>query len=390
MANIITLGNSINPVFNPANVDVIEADFRPVTNANRINPVISESYEQVNNLFPTSSWNANNWDSRTLPWEGLENAVDLSHLVNTDMVWQMSGLDYGFVQDKLFGFHDVKNANDLRSMIVSIANTGIIPDGFLEGIKDTPKIGVFRDDKPYFLGDGTKRFVPIGNERTRELCDILYQMGFKYENAGAFDGGKVTYVSMKWRNGNVAGEEMSYYVVVINSFDGTKPFGVYITPIRISCKNTMNLAIKKAVRFWKLRHTTNAHIRLDEVEEGLNLLGNYIGAFEKEVDRMKLLTCDKDKVKSFVDMLFPITEDMKPRAISSAENQRAELMYRWEYAPDIVDMEHSAFRFINAISDYADHTEPLRKTSTYREKRFSNNLVNNDLLNKAYDMVNSL
>ena len=79
-----------NAIFDIATANVIDADFTPISNivvpnANRINPVISESYEQVNNLFPTSSWNANNWDNRTLPWEGLENAVDLSHLVNTEM-----------------------------------------------------------------------------------------------------------------------------------------------------------------------------------------------------------------------------------------------------------------------------------------------------------------
>lgn len=354
MANIITLNNVNNPVFNPATETVIDAEFRPV------NPVISESIEQVNSLFPTSSWSANNWSERTLPWEGV--GVDLSHTLNTDQVWDLSGLNYGFEVVDLFDPYGNK----------------------------IPLIGVLRDDNHYFLGSGTKRFVPIGNERTRELCDILFQMGFQYENAGCFDGGKVTYVSMKWKTNTIAGEKMDYYVVVINSFDGTKPFGVFITPIRISCKNTMNLAIKKAVRFWKLRHTTNAHIRLDEVKEGLNLLGNYIGAFETEVDRMKLLTCDKDKVKSFVDMLFPISEDMKPRAISSAENKRAELLYRWEYAPDLNGMEQSAFRFINAVSDYVDHTEPLRKTSTWKEKRFANNMGSNELLDTAYKMVESL
>ncbi len=386
-----------NTIFDITTANVIDAEFTPVSdivvpNTNRINPVISETTEQVSSRFPTSSWSVNDWDKRTLPWEGIKDAVDLSHLVNTNMVWQMSGLDYGFVQDKLFGVHGVNSANEIRDIIIGIANSGIIPDGFLEGFKDTPKIGVFRDDKPYCLGDGTKRFVPIGNERTRELCDILYQMGFKYENAGVFDGGKVTYVSMKWYGSEVAGENFNYYVVAINSFDKSKPFGVYITPIRISCKNTMNLAIRKAVRFWSLKHTTNAHIRLEEVKEGLKLLGNYIGAFEKEVDRMKLLTCDKDKVISFLDMLYPIKEEDKdkPRAIKNIQEQRAEVLYRWEYAPDLNGMENSAFRFINAVSDYEDHYEPLRKTDTYREKRFGKNLVNSIKVNEAYELVNSL
>lgn len=360
MANIITISNSITPVFNPATETVIDAEFTPIVefNRNKINPVISESIEQVNSLFPTSSWSA--WDERTLPWEGV--GVDLSHTLDTDKVWDLSGLNYGFEVVDLFDPYGNK----------------------------IPLIGILRDDNHYFLGSGTKRFVPIGNERTRELCDILFKMGFRYENAGCFDGGKVTYVSMKWKDALVAGENFNYYVVIVNSFDQTKPFGVYLTSVRVSCKNTLNLAIKKAKRFWKLRHTANAHIRLEEVKEGLNLLGNYIRAFETEVNRMKLLTCDKDKVKSFIDMLFPITEDMKPRAISSTERQKAELLYRWEYAPDLDGLEKSGARFLYAITDYVDHSEPLRRTSTWKEKRFANNMDGNDLLNKAYDMVNSL
>lgn len=325
-------------------------------------PIISTEISQVSSILPTSAWEVNNWDNRTLPWEGIENGRDLSHLVNTDQVWDLSGLNYGFEVIKLVS----------------------------ENNYATPLFGVFRDDNHVFLGSGTKRFVPIGNEHTKELCEILYQMGFRYENAGCFDGGKVTYVSMKWRNAVVAGENMDYYVVIVNSFDGTKPFGVFITPVRVWCKNTLNLAIRKAKRFWKLRHTTNAHIRLEEVEEGLKLLGNYIGVFEQEVDRMKLLTCDKDKVKSFVDMLFPFNDKMTARVIASQENKRAELLYRWEYAPDVADMEQSAFRFINAVSDYVDHTQPLRRTATWKEKRFADNLGGNGLLDTAYAMVNSL
>ena len=342
-------------------MNIETAIVRPVRplNRNSFNPIISESIEQVSSILPTSSWEANNWNNRMLPWEGLENGRDLSHLLNTEQVWELSGLNYGFEMTELYD----KYGNKI------------------------PLFGVLRDDTHFFLGSGTKRFVPIGNERTRELCDILHGMGFSYENAGVFDGGKVTYVSMKWRGATVAGEEMSYYVVIVNSFDGSKPFGVYITPVRVWCKNTLNLAIKKAIRFWKLRHTVNAHIRLEEVESGLTLLGNYIGFFEREVDRLKLLTCDKDRVVGFINTLFPIEEGMTARMISSAENKRNELLYRWEYAPDIVDMEQSAFRFINAVSDYVDHSEPLRRTSTWRENRFANNMSGNEILDAAYSMV---
>ena len=61
-----------NAIFDITTANVIDAEFTPVSdiiaNRNRVNPVISESYEQVSSLFPTSSWTVNNWDNRTLPW----------------------------------------------------------------------------------------------------------------------------------------------------------------------------------------------------------------------------------------------------------------------------------------------------------------------------------
>lgn len=330
-----------------------------ITTTNNANVSVS----QFSSLFPTSSWEVNNWDERALPWEGLTGSADLSHLLNTDQVWELSGLNYGYEVVDLFDPYGNK----------------------------IPLIGVLRDDNHYFLGSGTKRFVPIGNERTKELCDILHGMGFGYENAGVFDGGKVTYVSMKWRSNVIAGEEMNYYVVVVNSFDGTKPFGIYITPIRVYCKNTLNLAIKKAKRFWKLRHTINAHVRLEEVQEALTAFEYYVNGLETEIDRMKLLTVDENRVRGFINTLFPLNEmEMTPRMITSIQDQRAELMYRYQYAPDVADMEPSAFRFINAVSDYVDHTNPRRKTASWRENRFAHNMGGNEILDAAYTMVSEM
>lgn len=347
MTNAIMMNNATTPVI--VNNGIVT---RP--NANIVTTI-----EQYSSILPTSSWEVNNWDNRSLPWEGLESGRDLSHELNTDMVWELSGLNYGYEVVDLFDPYGNK----------------------------IPLIGVLRDDNHFFLGSGTKRFVPIGNERTRELCDILHQLGFGYENAGVFDGGKVTYVSMKWKGSNTSGEEMKYYVVVVNSFDGTKPFGVYITPVRVWCKNTLALAIKKAVRFWKLRHTTNAHIRLEEVKEALTAFDLYINGLETEISNMKRFLLTDSKVKTLTEMLFPMEEGATQRVLAGVERKRAELLYRYQYAPDLADTEKSAFRFINAVSDFADHSEPARKTAAWRENRFAKNLGGSEILDVAYKIV---
>lgn len=60
---------------------------------------------------------------------------------------------------------------------------------------------------------------------------------------------------------------------------------------------------------------------------------------------------------------------------------------RYYDAPDLKDVGNNAYRFINAVSDFATHAEPLRKTKNYRENMFSRTVDGNPLIDRAYQMV---
>ena len=340
-------------------------------------PIIT-SMEQYSSLFPTQSWSA--WDDRSLLWSGV--GKDMSHDMDTDTVFKLAGLNYGVVKvptyinrmdfngKALTGFDLVANGNDFIQI---------------------PVFAIMRDDNVTFLGSGTERLNPLANEKTRELCNLLFKLGFRYENAGVFDGGKVTYVSMKWKGAVLSGEKFDYYVVIINSFDQTKPFGIYITPVRVSCKNTLNLAIKKAVRFWKIKHTKTAEIKLQEVQESLMAFEHYIHGLDTEIDRMKMLTMNDDKVMKFFETLFPIENGMTQRLIDNSMKQRKELAYRYLNAPDLDGMEKSAFRLMCAVTDYADHTLPQKNTKNWKANRFLKNMSGtNDIIVETQKYIDSM
>ena len=50
-------------------------------------------------------------------------------------------------------------------------------------------------------------------------------------------------------------------------------------------------------------------------------------------------------------------------------------------------VEKSAYRFINAVSDFATHSKPLRKTANYKENLFAKTVEGNPLIDKAYQMA---
>lgn len=341
-------------------------------------PVI-RTVSHYSDLFPTQSWEA--LTPRDYLWNGV--GKDVSHCLDTESVFELAGLNYGVVKVPTY-----INRNDFIGNDNALTGFDVVANG--SEVIQIPVYAIVRDDNITFLGEGRDRLNPLANEKTKQLCDALFQLGFRYENAGVFDGGKVTYVSMKWKGDVLSGEKMDYYVVIVNSFNGTKPFGVYITPIRVSCKNTLNLAIKNAERFWKIRHTRTAEARIREVQDSLMAFNHYIKGLDTEIDRMKMLTVGDDKVKSFFETLFPIENGMTQRMIDNAMKQRNELAYRYLNAPDLDGMENSAFRLMCAVTDYADHTAPLKNTATWRENRFLDNMSGrNELVIQTQRFIDS-
>jgi hypothetical protein len=63
---------------------------------------------------------------------------------------------------------------------------------------------------------------------------------------------------------------------------------------------------------------------------------------------------------------------------------------RYFDALDLIDLPKTSWRFINAVSDFATHIKPLRKTEKYKKNLFSKTIDGNPLIDKAYELVESI
>ena len=50
-------------------------------------------------------------------------------------------------------------------------------------------------------------------------------------------------------------------------------------------------------------------------------------------------------------------------------------------------MGKNGYRFINAVSDFVTHADPIRKTKSYNENLFLRTIEGNPMIDKAYKMV---
>ena len=60
---------------------------------------------------------------------------------------------------------------------------------------------------------------------------------------------------------------------------------------------------------------------------------------------------------------------------------------RYFEAPDLAGVGKNGYRFINAVSDFVTHAEPVRKTKNYKENLFLKTVDGNAMIDKAYKMV---
>lgn len=70
----------------------------------------------------------------------------------------------------------------------------------------------------------------------------------------------------------IRGDEITPYLVFMNSHDGSGAIKAAMTPIRVVCQNTLNLALSTAKRNWSTNHVGDIKGKMDDARYMLLLL----------------------------------------------------------------------------------------------------------------------
>ena len=132
------------------------------------------------------------------------------------------------------------------------------------------------------LGIVSDRYKVVQNVDAFQFTDDLLGDGVTYETAGSLQGGrKVWMLARMPQRYIISGDEIAPYLVVMNSHDGSSGIKVAMTPIRVVCQNTLNLALNTAKRIWAAKHTENVMNRVYEARDISTSLRILLGAFRK-------------------------------------------------------------------------------------------------------------
>ena len=234
------------------------------------------------------------------------------------------------------------------------------------------------------LGIVSDRYKVVQNSDAFQFTDDLLGAGVTYETAGALQGGRKVWMLARMPHRYIiAGDEIAPYLVVMNSHDGSSGIKVAMTPIRVVCQNTLNLALDRARRIWTTKHTENVMSRVHEAEETLGLAEKYMCELGRGIDTLSQIRLSDRKVMEFMQEFFPVTADLPDVQRKNNLRLLEDMKRRYWDAPDLSNMGKNGFRFVNAVSDFATHANPIRRTKNYDENLFLRTVEGNPMIDKS-------
>ena len=297
--------------------------------------------------------------TREKPWHGLGTRVE--NAPTSKDALELAGLDWKVMQKPI------------------LTGDGTLIEGFKANVRD-------KDQK--VLGVVSNRYKVVQNEEAFAFTDALLGEGVRYETAGSLSEGKRTWILANLPHKYIiAGDEITPYLVFMNSHDGSGAIKVCMTPVRVVCQNTLNLALARAKRSWSTNHTGDINGKMEDARNTLQLSNQYMVELGKGIEQLQKIKLSDRQVLEFVEEFFPVSEDMSMQQKKNMQSLQEDMKLRYFDAPDLKHVGKNGYRFINAVSDFAAHSKPLRETANYKENLFAKTVDGNSMIDKAYNMV---
>ena len=135
-------------------------------------------------------------------------------------------------------------------------------------------------------------------------------------------------------------------------------------------------------------------------------LADLVKALEEEFGELKLKKVSETQVRDMTEKLLELEfaslfkkaiktgkvldfkEAQKQQKFEDKINRkRTDILNIYFDKPDLRGTEHTAFRFVNAVSDYATHTTDHKNTRNYQENLFMKTVDGHSLIDTSYQLA---
>ena len=214
------------------------------------------------------------------------------------------------------------------------------------------------------LGVVGERYHVLQNEDLFSFGDNILDGGGRWETAGSLKGGRVVFGSLALERETVldpngVADVVKTYLLINTSHDGSIAIQASITPVRVVCANTLNVALNRTKKkdgvkqSFKIRHTQTANGKVAIARQTLGLANAYMDEFDKMAHAM---IAKEISAKDFNDIIlaaYPKPDKDTKGAVKKWENKVDVIndIYTGEYNGMIAGNAWGAF---NALTERLD------------------------------------
>ena len=273
------------------------------------------------------------------------------------------GLGTVFTEEKttaeMLAAANLNNWN-VRLVDVEIPNTLTSDKAYQYVVRTNPTDNTQTD----VLGVVGERYHVLQNEDLFSFGDNILDGGGRWETAGSIRGGRVVFGSLALERETVldpngVADKVKTYLLINTSHDGSIAIQASITPVRVVCANTLNLALggkKKRngiKQSFKIRHTQTANGKVQIAREALGLANAYMDEFDIMAKAMIEKQITAQQFNDIVLAAYPKPDEVKKGATTKWINKVDTLndIYTGEFNGMIAGTAWGAF---NALTERLD------------------------------------
>ena len=184
------------------------------------------------------------------------------------------------------------------------------------------------------LGVVGERYHVLQNEDLFSFGDMMLHGGGRWETAGSIRGGRVVFGSLALERETVldpngVADKVKTYLLINTSHDGSIAIQASITPVRVVCANTLNLALnsiggkkKNGIKqSFKIRHTQTANGKVQIAREALGLANAYMDEFDKLAKAMIEKEITAQQFNEIILAAYPKPDETKKGSLKRWENK---------------------------------------------------------------------
>jgi phage/plasmid-like protein (TIGR03299 family) len=241
-----------------------------------------------------------------------------------------------------------------------------------EGYRATTESQLVVRDNPFDNGQDVLavvggRYKVVQNEELFAFGDGILDGGATWESAGSIKDGRVVFGSLVVPREFVldpdgANDKTVTYLLVHTSHDGSTAVQANITPVRVVCQNTLNMALSNSKQSFKIRHTSTVNGRIDEARRVLGLTFEHMDNFETLAQELFATPITDNQFTKLVQELYPAPADGASKVAETRYTDKVDLLQEL-YLNGVTNanIKGTAWGALNALTERLDYYRTGRK-----------------------------